>query len=102
MRRTNRGGIDAFAGARRYNRRITAEGQDQGMRSFDDLQGGHWQAALLDASYGNVLLVFSHAGDGDIRQLALPAENLRLAEDDLAAMDDARLRQLLAESEPWA
>jgi hypothetical protein len=49
-----------------------------------------------------VLLVFSHAGDGEIRQLALPAENLRLAEDELAAMDDARLCQLLAESEPWA
>lgn len=72
------------------------------MRSFDDSRGGHWQAALLDASYGNVRLVFSHAGDGEIRQLALAAENLRVAEDELASMDDARLRQLLAESVPWA
>jgi len=72
------------------------------MRSFDDSHGGHWQAALLNASYGNVLLVFSRAGDGEVRQLALPAENLRLAEDELATMDDARLRQLLGESEPWA
>src|SRR6185312_4174464 len=71
------------------------------MRSFDDLHDGHWQAALLDASYGNVRLVFSRAGAGEIRQLALPAENLRVAEDELATMDDARLRQLLAESEPW-
>ncbi|MGN6119401.1 MAG: hypothetical protein ACTHOA_06820 [Rhodanobacter sp.] len=72
------------------------------MRSFDDLHDGHWQAALLDASYGNVRLVFARADAGEIRQLALPAENLRVAEDELATMDDARLRQLLGESEPWA
>ncbi|MGN6706556.1 MAG: hypothetical protein ACTHJO_10915 [Rhodanobacter sp.] len=72
------------------------------MRSFEDIHGDHWQAALLDASYGNVRLVFSRAGVGEIRQLALSAENLRVAEDELAAMDDARLRQLLGESEPWA
>ena len=29
------------------------------MRSFDDSHGQHWQAALLDGSYGNVMLVFS-------------------------------------------
>ena len=72
------------------------------MRSFDDPRRGHWQAALLEASYGNVRLVFSHAGDGEIRQLALRAENLRVAEEELAATDETRLCELLAESEPWA
>ena len=32
------------------------------MRSFDDDRGGHWQAALLEASFGNVMLVFSRIG----------------------------------------
>lgn len=71
------------------------------MRSFDDHQGGHWQAAVLDASFGNVRLVFARAGDGVVRQLDLPAENLRLAEAELAEWDDTRLRRLLAESVPW-
>jgi hypothetical protein len=71
------------------------------MRSFDDTRGGHWQAALLDASYGSMLLVFSPSGDGVIRQTAMHAENMRLAEQQLADMDDAQLRSLLAASAPW-
>jgi len=71
------------------------------MRSFDDTRGGHWQVAVLDASYGSMLLVFSHAGDGEVRKLAMDAENMRLAEEQLADMDDSRLRSLLAASVPW-
>ena len=71
------------------------------MRSFDDPQGGQWQAAVLDASYGNMLLVFSHAGDGAIRKIAMKAENMWLAERQLADMEDSQLRGLLAESVPW-
>lgn len=71
------------------------------MRSFDDIQGGHWQAAVLDASYGNTLVVFSHTGSGMIRQVVLDAETLRIAEQQLLAMDDSQLRSLLAESVPW-
>lgn len=72
------------------------------MRSFDDIQGGHWQAALLDASYGNTLLVFSRLGDGAIRKAAMDAENMRLAEQQFMDMDESQLRRLLAESVPWA
>ena len=71
------------------------------MRSFNDAQGGHWQAAVLDASYGNTLVVFSHEGSSVIRQAVLDAENLRIAEQQLLAMDDAQLRVLLADSVAW-
>jgi hypothetical protein len=71
------------------------------MRSFDDTNGNPWQAAVLDASYGNMLLVFSHAGDLTVRKTVMAAENLRLAEQQLLDMDEAQLRDLLAESVPW-
>lgn len=71
------------------------------MRSFDDIQGSQWQAAVLDASYGSTLLVFSHAGDGVVRKTPLSADNVRLAEQQLADMDESQLRGLLAESVPW-
>lgn len=48
-----------------------------------------------------MLLVFSPSGDGAIRQTAMHAENMRLAEQQLADMDDAQLRSLLAASAPW-
>lgn len=72
------------------------------MRNFDDAAGGHWQAAVLDGSYGGTLLVFSCAGDGAVRKTAMSAQNRRLAEQDLAGMSESRLRELLAESVPWA
>jgi hypothetical protein len=56
---------------------------------------------VLDASYGNMLLVFSHAGDLTVRKTVMAAENLRLAEQQLLDMDEAQLRDLLAESVPW-
>ncbi|MEO9079934.1 MAG: hypothetical protein ABI268_11570 [Rhodanobacter sp.] len=71
------------------------------MRSFDDTHGSSWQTAVLDASYGNMLLVFSHTGDGGVRKTTMSAENLRLAEQQLADMDVSQLRLLLAESVPW-
>ncbi|MGY3038976.1 hypothetical protein ACVWWQ_000563 [Rhodanobacter sp. TND4EL1] len=71
------------------------------MRSFDDPQGGPWQAAVLDASYGSMLLVFSHAGDGRVFKTTMAAENVRLAEQQLAEMDESQLRELLVQSVPW-
>ena len=71
------------------------------MRSFDDTRGGHWQAALLDASYGNTWVVFSRSGDGTVRKAVLAAQNMRLAEQQLLDMDDSQLRSMLAESVPW-
>lgn len=71
------------------------------MRSFDDTQGGSWQAAVLDASYGVMLLIFSRAGDGVARKATMSVENMRLAAQQLADMDVSQLRALLAESVPW-
>ncbi|TAM91091.1 MAG: hypothetical protein EPN41_00105 [Candidimonas sp.] len=71
------------------------------MRTFDDTQGNHWEAALLDASYGSIMLLFSPAQGEGIRQQLMPAENMKEAEAQLAALDDAGLRAMLAESRPW-
>lgn len=79
-----------------------AVGQGKYMRNFDDEQGRHWQAALLDGSYGSTWVVFSRLGDDGVRKAELSAENMRLAERELLDMDTAQLRALLASSEPWS
>lgn len=72
------------------------------MRSFADAEGKPWQAALLDASYGTVLLVFSRLGADTVRKIDLHAENLAAAQAMLEAMGEAELRANLARAEPWA
>lgn len=71
------------------------------MRSFDDNHGGHWQAALLEASYGNVMLIFSRIGGEGVMHRPLDTANLREAEQLLAAADETGLRQWLAEAQPF-
>ncbi len=71
------------------------------MRSFEDADGRHWQAALLEASYGQVLLLFSPLGGNDIRRSSLPAEKLADAEVQLAALGEEELRAMLATAVPW-
>lgn len=71
------------------------------MRTFEDNDGRRWQAALLNASYGNIMLVFSPlVGDG-VRQQLLDAENLNQAEANLDAMDDDALRAMLDQAQAW-
>lgn len=72
------------------------------MRNFDDEQGQHWQAALLDGSYGSAWVVFSRLGDDGVRKVELNAENMRLAEQQLLDMDAAQLRALLVSSVSWS
>lgn len=72
------------------------------MRSFDDAAGGHWQAALLEASYGNILLVFSCIDGEGVLKKPIDADSLLAAEQVLARMEEGRLRELLAEAEPWS
>ena len=72
------------------------------MRSFDDPQGRHWQAALLEASYGNVMLVLSPLDGTEVVQHLLGSDNLADAEVEVAALDDAGLRALLAEERAQA
>ncbi|HVX05844.1 MAG TPA: hypothetical protein VHA71_12085 [Rhodanobacteraceae bacterium] len=71
------------------------------MRSFDDDHGGHWQAALLEASYGNVMLIFSRIGAGGVLHAALDTANFHEAEQWLAGTDPDTLRRWLAKAEPW-
>ncbi|HQQ72048.1 MAG TPA: hypothetical protein PLL92_17320 [Alicycliphilus sp.] len=71
------------------------------MRGFDAPDGQRWQAALLEASYGQVLLIFSADQGGALRQHPMPAEHLAQASEQLAALDDAALAALLAQAAPW-
>jgi hypothetical protein len=71
------------------------------MRSFDDGAGHHWQAALMEASFGNVLMVFSRIGDDGVYKKPLASANLGEAEQLLAEADTAKLCALLGEAEPW-
>ena len=55
------------------------------MRSFETPDGQHWQAALLEASYGQVLLIFSTDAAGDLGQHSMSAGHLAEATAPLAA-----------------
>lgn len=70
------------------------------MRSFEDEHNQAWQAAVLDASYGSVMLIFSQLGSTDLLKGDLPAADLAEAREMLAAMDEAELRLRLAEAVP--
>ena len=71
------------------------------MRSFTDPAGQPWQAALLDASYGQILLVFSPLTGVDNRASPLAAGTLAEAMAEFAALDEAGLQHLLAQSSPY-
>lgn len=71
------------------------------MRSFDDDQGGHWQAALMEASFGNTLLVFSRIGDDGVLKKPLNTASFQAAEKLLADADETELRTMLREAQPW-
>ncbi len=71
------------------------------MRSFDDAQGNRWEAAMLDASYGIMLVIFSRMGGDEVLKNELDAASLLEAEQLLAAMDEASLRAALLGAVPW-
>ena len=71
------------------------------MRSFDDAQGDRWEAAMLDASYGIMLVIFSRVGSDEVLKNELDAASLFDAEQMLASMDEASLRATLLEAVPW-
>ena len=71
------------------------------MRDFDDSQGRRWQAALLDGSYGHVILLFSPFEGGEVRQKLLDVDYMVEAGTWLAKLDEDELRALLLETTPW-
>ncbi len=74
------------------------------MRTFDDAQGRHWQAALMEASYGGVMLVFGRIEGDEVLQRSLDADaaNLIEAEQLLVELNEGGLRGYLAEAVPWS
>lgn len=74
------------------------------MRNFDDAQGGHWQAALIEGSFGDVTLVFGRIGSDQVlvRSMRAEAANFGAAEQVLVKLDEAGLRAMLAEAKPWS
>jgi hypothetical protein len=72
------------------------------MRTFIDPQGNGWQAALLDGSYGNVMLLFSPLRASDIRQYQMPADTMAEAEGLFAGLSDAELLDLWERASPWS
>ncbi len=71
------------------------------MRTFIDANGRDWQAALLETSYGNVVLIFSPLQENIIRKWVMPTPNMVAADQYLTGLNDTELLALLAESEPW-
>lgn len=72
-----------------------------GMRTFDDERGQRWQVALLDASYGSIMLVFSPLRGGELRRCMLQVETMAAGMAEFAALDDAGLCLLLSQADPW-
>lgn len=75
--------------------------RQQAMRSFEDSHGQHWQAALLGASYGSMMLVFSPLQGGAIRRCMLQVSTMAEAMAMLAALDEDGLRAMLLAAAPW-
>lgn len=71
------------------------------MRTFEDPQGQSWQAGLLEASYGDILLIFSPLSGGEVRQRLLASDNMLDAEAEVTALGEDGLLDLLAEAKPW-
>lgn len=71
------------------------------MRTFNDPQGNAWQAALLDASYGSITLLFSPVRGNDIRRHEMPADTMAEAEAQFAGLSDMELMALWAKAQPW-
>lgn len=71
------------------------------MRIFKDDQGERWQAALMQGSYGHILLLFSPMGHSETRQVLMDANYMAEAGERLAEKTEDQLRELLKAAQPW-
>lgn len=71
------------------------------MRSFTDAEGRAWDAMVGRESWGGSVLLFSPRAGRDVRVAPLAAETTREAEQELAELSEAELRERLAASRPW-
>ncbi|CAH9019303.1 hypothetical protein [Candidatus Nitrosacidococcus sp. I8] len=71
------------------------------MRTFNDDNGVAWQAALLEASYGNIMLVFSPLQGEEHRKKFMDTPNLAKADQKFLSFSEEDLRAMLRESTLW-
>lgn len=71
------------------------------MRTFYDPSGRRWQAALLEASYGHILLVFNSYDGNEVMQVQMDADTMAEASQMLQIFDQAELQVLLDQARSW-
>lgn len=71
------------------------------MRVIEDAEGRSWDVIVGRGSWGSLVILFSLRGPNENRTFDLASETVRQAEQELAALSDDDLRELLAGSKPW-
>jgi hypothetical protein len=71
------------------------------MRDFEDESGTRWDVTVGKESWGTLSLLFSRRRGREVRTLTLSAETPLAAEQLLADLSEADLRERLAEAVPW-
>lgn len=65
------------------------------MRHYVDEKGREWDVVLGRESWGSLLALFVPRGDGAVRQATLAASDYNAAQQELDALDDAALAEML-------
>ena len=68
------------------------------MRRYVDEQGREWDVVLGRESWGALLALFVPRGEGGARQAMLAASDYNAAQQELDALDDAALADMLRRS----
>ena len=71
------------------------------MRDFEDESGTRWDVTVGKESWGTLSLLFSLRRGREVRTLTLSVETPLAAEQLLADLSEADLRERLAEAVPW-
>lgn len=71
------------------------------MRTFRDVTGQYWDAAITDESYGTHRLIFAVRAGGELRARELEHHNRFEAEQMLLRLSDGELRALLETASAW-
>ncbi|MDQ3555434.1 MAG: hypothetical protein M3409_01475 [Gemmatimonadota bacterium] len=71
------------------------------MRSLRDDQGNSWDVSVGRESWGAQMLLFARRDSREFRSVGIAAEARLGAEQELAALSEADLRERFAEAAPW-
>lgn len=69
--------------------------EDLGLRRYVDEQGREWDVVLGRESWGSLLALFVPRGEGVARQAMLAASDYNAAQQELDALDEAALAEML-------